>query len=94
MNSIKLCTTTRNLDIIDSIDSVRLMIRHLDVGAIPTTSTINTYAGYADSILRHKKRQVCVYDGDELGSMHGIEEWSYRDVSAVTANTTTKCKRK
>ena len=38
----------------------------LDPGAVPGGSTISTYAGYADSILRHKKRQVCVYDGAEL----------------------------
>ena len=44
----------------------------VDGGAVPPTSTINTYAGYADSILRHKKRRVCVYDGGETGSIHGI----------------------
>ena len=39
-----------------------------DPGSIPGASTISTYAGYADSILRHKKHQVCVYDGGEMGS--------------------------
>ena len=43
------------------------MTTELDPGAAPGISTISTYAGYADSILRHKKRQVCVYDGDEVG---------------------------
>ena len=62
------------------------MTTELDPGAAPGISTISTYAGYADSILRHKKRQVCVYDGVEIGSTGRIEEWSYRDVSAVTAN--------
>ena len=45
-----------------------VIIDYTDPGAVPGTSTINTYAGYVDSILRHKKRQVCVYDGGELGS--------------------------
>jgi hypothetical protein len=46
------------------------MLKHFsndgqDGGANPPSSTISTCAGYADSILRHKKRQVCVYDGAE-----------------------------
>ena len=44
------------------------MSQEQDRGAVPRRSTINTYAGYADSMLRHKKRQVCVYDGPETGS--------------------------
>ena len=44
------------------------MSQEQDPSAILGSSTINTHAGYADSILRHKKRRVCVYDGAELGS--------------------------
>ena len=44
------------------------MSQEQDPSAILGSSTISTHAGYADSILRHKKRQVCVYDGAELGS--------------------------
>lgn len=36
----------------------------------------------------------CVYDGAELGSTDKIDEWSYRDISAVTANKLFNCKRK
>ena len=70
------------------LELMTLLGGYQDVGAIPTTSTINTHAGYADSILRHKKRQVCVYDGAEIGSTGRIEEWSYRDVSAVPRTKT------
>jgi len=64
----------------------------LDPGAVPGDSTINTPpCGPKDGFYRRfgicRSRILrCVYDGVEIGSTGRIEEWSYRDVSAVTAN--------
>jgi hypothetical protein len=40
----------------------------------------------------HIPEGECLYDGAELGSTGRIDEWSYRDVSAVTANKLYNCK--
>jgi hypothetical protein len=73
-------------DIINILVTLKHVDDGVDGGAVPPTSTISTLddvcvktvAGYADSMLRHKKRQngtiqsQCVFDGGEPGSIHGI----------------------
>jgi len=66
----------------------------LDPGATPGISTISTYAGYADSILRHKKRQVCVYDGDEVGIDRQDRRVELPGCKRRTANKQNRSKQK
>ena len=63
------------------------MTTELDPGAVPGDSTKNTFC-----LLYSRSNRLinweCIFDGVEIESTGRIEEWSYRDVSAVPRTKT------
>ncbi len=58
-----------------------------DRGAVPRSSTKFTLQSKLSLFTLQSK-----FDGAEIGSTDKIDEWSYRDISAVTANKLYNCK--